>query len=134
MKQISQKKTGAIIGYVHTVLQAVISIVYIPILLNGIGKNEYGLYQIAGSVIAYFSAMEAPLCAAVLKFYTEYKVKNDTVKMENTLAIGRRIFILLSVFMLVLSIPALFLMRFSFANSFTSTELQEVTIIFFIIV
>ena len=85
MKQFNQKKAGAIIGYAHTLLQAIISIVYIPLLLNGIGKNEYGLYQIAGSVIAYFAAMEAPLCASVLKFYTEYKVKNDMVKMENTL-------------------------------------------------
>ena len=89
---MSQKKIGAILGYLYTTLQSVISIIYIPILLNTIGKSEYGIYQIVGSVIAYFAAMESPLCASILRFYVEYKVKDDTRNMENVLATGRRIF------------------------------------------
>ncbi len=134
MDNLNQKKIGALIGYIYTVLQAVISIVYIPLLLNGIGKNEYGLYQIVGSVIAYFSAMEAPLCAAVLKFYTEYKVKDDSINMENTLAIGRRIFGILSVIMIVVSVPTILIIQLVFSRSFTSGELREAILMFGIMV
>ena len=63
---MNEKRIGAILGFVYTGLQSVISILYIPLLLTGIGKSEYGIYQIAGSVIAYFSAVEAPLSASVL--------------------------------------------------------------------
>ena len=51
---MNEKRIGAILGFVYTGLQSVISILYIPLLLTGIGKSEYGIYQIAGSVIAYF--------------------------------------------------------------------------------
>ena len=122
---ISQKKTGAILGYVYTALQSVICIVYIPILLNTIGKSEYGIYQIVGSVIAYFAAMEAPLCASVLKFYVESKVKDDVRGMENVLATGRRIFYILSVVFVIISIPSAFVLQTSFSETFSSSQITE---------
>ena len=115
----NQKAIGALLGYIYTALQSVVSLVYIPLLLNTIGKSEYGIYQIAGSVIAYFAAMEAPLCASILKYYVEYKVKGDKHNMENVLAIGRRIFWILSVLVVFLSIPASFILKVSFNDTFT---------------
>ena len=127
---MNEKKIGAILGFVYTGLQSVISILYIPLLLTGIGKSEYGIYQIAGSVIAYFSAMEAPLSASVLKFYVEYKVKNDRKNMENVLATGRRIFLVLSVFFCLVSIPVGYILKYSFVNTFTEGEIIETIGIF----
>lgn len=127
---MNEKKIGAILGFVYTGLQSVISILYIPLLLTGIGKSEYGIYQIAGSVIAYFSAMEAPLSASVLKFYVEYKVKNDRKNMENVLATGRRIFLVLSVFFCLVSIPVGYILKYSFVNTFTEKEVIETIGIF----
>ena len=127
---MNEKKIGAILGFVYTGLQSVISILYIPLLLTGIGKSEYGIYQIAGSVIAYFSAMEAPLSASVLKFYVEYKVKNDRKNMENVLATGRRIFLVLSVFFCLVSIPVGYGLKYSFVNTFTEGEIIETIGIF----
>lgn len=127
---MSQKKAGVILGYIYTALQSVISIIYIPILLNTIGKSEYGIYQIVGSVIAYFAAMEAPLCASILKFYVEYKVKDDEKNMENVLAIGRRIFYILSVCFVVLSIPSAYFLKLSFAQTFTESQISETLLMF----
>ena len=131
---IDQRKFGAILGYVYTILQTVIGILYIPILLTGIGKSEYGLYQVVGSIIAYFAAMEAPLCASILKYYTEYKERNDSVKMENTLAIGKRLFLVISLFFIIISIPILFVVRFSFEDTFTDSELLEISVMFVVMV
>ena len=121
----SQKKLGAILGYVYIGLQSIVSLIYIPLLLDGIGKSEYGIYQIVGSIIAYFSAMEASMCASILKYYVEYKVKEDSRNMENVLAIGRRIFWVLSVVAVLISIPVVFLIKISYASTFTSAELTE---------
>lgn len=134
MTIVNQKKYGAFLGYVYTGLQSVISVVYIPILLNGIGKSEYGLYQIVGSVISYFAAMESPLCASILKYYVEYKVNKDEVNMENVLAIGRRIFFALSLIMVLLAIPSFFLMNVAFADKFTSAELLETQLMFVLMI
>lgn len=130
----SQVRIGSVLGIVYTVLQAVISVVYIPILLKGIGKAEYGLYQILGSIIAYFSAMEAPLSSSVTRYYTLYKADNNQIKMENTLALSRRIFLAMSGVFLLLSIPTVFIIRAVNSSSFTVWELNEATIMFAIMI
>ena len=129
-----EKRYGTILGYLYTALQAVIGIIYIPLLLNGIGKAEYGLYQIVGSIIAYFAAMESPLSSSILKFYTEYKAKGDTHNMENVLAYGRRIFIAMTVFMLILSIVCLYFIDVLFSSTFTDRELLELKVMFIVMI
>ena len=119
MNSSQQRKFGSVIGYIYTLCQAVISIVYIPILLKGIGDSEYGLYQILSSIIAYFAAMETPLSASLLRYYSSYKEDGNIVKMENTLAIGKRIFIIFSIVLLVISIPIAFIFKNAYATSLT---------------
>lgn len=134
MDSNKEKQYGSILGYLYTALQAVIGIIYVPFLLNTIGKAEYGLYQIAGSIIAYFSAMESPLSSSILKFYTEYKTKGDIRNMENTLAYGKRIFLALTVIMFIVSVLCIFLMNPLFSGTFTEQELLEVKVMFAIMV
>lgn len=129
-----EKRYGTILGYLYTALQAVIGIIYIPLLLNGIGKAEYGLYQIVGSIIAYFAAMESPLSSSILKFYTEYKAKGDTHNMENVLAYGRRIFMAMTVFMFISSIVCLYFIDVSFSSTFTDRELLELKVMFIVMI
>ncbi len=120
-----ERKIGIILSYVQTIFSAVISIIYIPILLNGIGQDEYGLYQIMGSVISYFSTVYSSLNAAVMKNYTEFLITNDTKKMENTLAISKRIFFVISVLIIIVSIPVAILFRKVYSNSLSSQQLDE---------
>ena len=101
----NNKKIAVALSIANTVISAIVSITYIPILLSNIGKGEYGLYQLIGSIIAYFSSMYTSLNASVMKYYTEYLIKNDEVKMENTLAISRRIFIVMSIIVVIISLP-----------------------------
>ena len=129
-----QRKLGSLIGYVYTICQAVISIVYIPILLHGIGDSEYGLYQILSSVIAYFAAMEAPLSASLLRYYSFYKEEGNQKKMENTLAIGRRMFVLFSIAFIIISIPTAFIIKMVYAASLTPNELREALLMFGIMI
>lgn len=46
---MSERKKGAILSYIQVVLSAIVSVIYVPILLRYLGKSEYGLYQIVGS-------------------------------------------------------------------------------------
>lgn len=125
-----QRKLGSIIGYIYTICQAIISIVYIPILLHGIGDSEYGLFQILSSIIAYFAAMEAPLSASLLRYYSAFKEDRDQIKMENTLAIGRRVFVLFSVAFLIVSIPTAVVFKGVYTSSLSTHEMNEALIMF----
>ena len=68
-----ERKTGIFISYLNIALHAVVGFVYVPLLLNYIGKSEYGLYQLIGSFIAYFSVMDFGLGSTIVRFYTKYK-------------------------------------------------------------
>lgn len=86
--KMEQRKIGILLSYLNIVLQVIVGFLYVPILLHYIGKSEYGLYQLIGSLIAYFSIMDFGLSAAVTRFYTKYKTLKDKIGMENILAIS----------------------------------------------
>lgn len=94
---MNERKIGILISYINIVLHALVGFIYVPLLLHYIGKSEYGLYQLIGSLIAYFSIMDFGLTAAVVRFYTKYKAENNKVGMENILAISLRAYTVITV-------------------------------------
>ena len=48
----SSRKAGVIISYAYSIVQILVQLLYVPILLKGIGQAEYGLYQFVGSIMA----------------------------------------------------------------------------------
>lgn len=87
---MDEKKIGICLSYLSIILNAVIGFMYVPLLLFYIGISEYGLYQLIGSFIAYFSIMDFGLTSAVVRFYSKYKAVGDKISMENVLALAVR--------------------------------------------
>lgn len=79
---MNERKIGIVISYVNIFLHALVGFLYVPLLLFYIGSSGYGLYQLIGSFIAYFSIMDFGLTAAVVRFYAKYKALNDIAGME----------------------------------------------------
>lgn len=130
---MNERKLGILISYVNIVLHAVIGFAYVPILLYYIGQSEYGLYQLIGSFIAYFSIMDFGLTAAVVRFYAKYKALQDKVKMENILAIALYAYIFITIVLLILGyIFYLWLPRI-FAQSMQLSEIVEAEKIFLLL-
>ena len=63
---MSERKKGAILSYIQVVLSAIVSVIYVPILLRYLGKSEYGLYQIVGSFFSSISDSESSTSPAAL--------------------------------------------------------------------
>lgn len=122
---MNQRRIGAALTYIQTALHILISLLYVPILLSGIGKSEYGMYQLVGSIMAYIGITESLLSAGVLRFYCKYKAVGDTDSMENTLAAARRIYRLLSILVLVLGAVLIFVVEPIYQSSLTSAEIRE---------
>lgn len=128
-----QIRIGSIIGYINMVISAVIAIVYIPLLTKGIGSSEYGVYQLIGSLVAYFTTTYTSLNASVLKNYAETLHKNE-YEQENVLAISRKIFRIISLLIIAISIPVILFFFHSYSNALTEHELNECLIIYVILI
>ena len=122
---MNQRKLGILLSYVNIILHAVIGFLYVPILLHYIGKSEYGLYQLIGSLIAYFSIMDFGLTAAVIRFYTKYKALDDEQGMENILAISLRGYGIVTCLALIVGGICYLFLDTAFGNSMTAAELME---------
>lgn len=130
---MSERKIGILISYMNIVLQAVIGFAYVPILLHYIGKSEYGLYQLIGSFIAYFSIMDFGLTAAVVRFYAKYKALQDQVNMENILAIAMRAYGAITFLMFIAGIGFYMYLPSIFAKSMTLAEIDSAKQLFLLL-
>lgn len=101
---MSERKIGVFLSYLNIILQAIIGFLYVPILLKYMGQSEYGLYQLMGSLIAYFSVMDFGLTSATIRGYIEYKTKNELKKIENFLAMTQRLYMIICILALLIGI------------------------------
>lgn len=130
---MKQRKLGVFLSYFNIALQVIIGFLYVPILLHFIGKSEYGLYQLMGSLIAYFSIMDFGLSAAVIRFYAKYKALKDSIGMENILAISVRGYGTVTVLALAIGFVCYGFLDVIFAGSMTVSEVNEAKQIFLLL-
>lgn len=130
---MNERKIGILISYINIVLHAIVGFIYVPLLLHYIGKSEYGLYQLIGSLIAYFSIMDFGLTAAVVRFYTKYKAESDKVGMENILAISLRAYIVITGLLFGIGCVCYFNLSNVFAESMSVKEIVSAKQLFLLL-
>lgn len=123
--KLSGPRVGVIASYLYTFGQIAVQLLFVPLLLGGIGRTEYGLYQLVGSVMAYIVSINGILSAGVGRYYCMYLAESDKTKMESTLAISKRLYWLISAisFIVVLALSAI--VRVVYAGSFSGSQLDE---------
>lgn len=130
--QSNQRKIGAVLSFVTTAVNAVVGFLYVPLLLRYMGKNEYGLYQLMGSIIALLSVMDFGLSATVTRYYSKYKTLEDEDNMENVLALSGLVYILITIVLLIVGIGVYFNLGLLFTKSLTSDQLVSAKKIFIV--
>ena len=95
---MNERSIGVILSYTNIFLQITVNLVYIPVLLHYIGKEQYGLYQLIAAVVAYISIMDLGFSNAITRFYTMYFHQKNIEKAENTLAIAAFVYVAIAVF------------------------------------
>lgn len=79
--QVNQIRIGAVLSYVSMGLSTVISLVYTPIMVNNLGKGEYGVYSTVIPIISYLTLLSLGLGSAYVRYYSRAKVAQDKKEM-----------------------------------------------------
>ena len=114
-------------NYLYMAVQVVVNLIYVPLLLGTIGTNEYGLYQLVGSVMAYLLIMNSTIAAAVQRFYNKYLALKDFDRAENVLGVSRILYRILSAIAIVVGIALIAVANAVYAESLTAAELHELS-------
>lgn len=120
-----QRQWGALLSYVYSFAQIVVGLLYVPILISGIGQNEYGLYQLIGSIISYLAAMNSVLSGGITRFYCKYYIEGNQLMMENVLATGRSINRFIAVLLIPVTFVIMILVNIGYKSTLTDYQLVE---------
>ena len=72
---MNQIKAGAILNYVIIGLNTLVGLLYTPFMLRCLGQNEYGLYSLVASVIAYLTILDFGFGNAIIRYTAKFRAE-----------------------------------------------------------
>lgn len=131
---MNQRKAGVVLSYISMGLNAIIGFVYIPMLLMFLTKEEYGLYQLVGSMIAYLTIMDFGLANTTVRYYSRFLANKDVKGQENLLATMLRLYIGISCLVAVCSVILLYVLLPFYTTTLSPAEIVTTKYIYWIMV
>lgn len=77
MRSDKQLKYGIILNYIQMFLNIIINLIYMPIMIHVLGDTQYGIYNLAASIISYLHLLSLGLGSSYFRFYSIRKSKQD---------------------------------------------------------
>lgn len=130
----NERKSGIIISYITIAASTLINFAYVPILIEYMGRSEYGIYETMGSMIAYFSIMDFGLGSTITRFYSKYKALNDQKNMANVLAMCSRIYAVITAIILTVGAVIYFYLDQMYSAKWTPEELASCKRVYIVLI
>lgn len=122
-------KMGSILSYVSLLVGYIISIIYTPIMLNLLGKSEYGLYNLVSSVVSYLGLLSFGFGSAYMRYYSRYKVNNDDYNIAKLNGMFLIVYTCIGIITILFGTVLIQNIDFILGNSITKSELETAKIL-----
>ena len=130
---MNQRKLGIIFSYLSTGANVLIGLIYIPLLLHFLTKQQYGLYQLMGSLIAYLSIMDFGLSNTTTRYFTQALTLKDKKLQQEIISSSLTIYNRITVVLVLLGISFYFLLPPLYSKALTADELHTAKQIFLLL-
>lgn len=99
---LSEIKIGIILSYLTIVVVNIAGLISTPIIVRTLGTDQYGLYLVLGSLVAYIALLDLGITNTITRFVAKYKAQNDLENEKKFFSVIFRIIIFIVLIMLVL--------------------------------
>ena len=123
-----QIKYGAVLSYVAIGINVITGLLFTPWMIHSIGKEDFGLYTLAMSVIAIF-VFDFGLSSAVTRFLSRYIAEEDQTKANNFLGLVLRLYLLIDVFLFFVLLTVFFFVP-SIYKELTPDEISKFKVVY----
>lgn len=72
---VNQLKAGVVLNYVIIALNTLVGLAYTPYMLRCLGQNEYGIYSLVSSIIAYLTILDFGFGNAIIRYTAKFKAE-----------------------------------------------------------
>lgn len=122
-------KYGFVLSYVAIFIQSVIGILYTPVMLRMLGQNDYGLLQLAVSVISHLGLLSFGFSGSYLKFHTQYRVSGNKNKVSVLNGMFLTVFLCASLLALIFGSIITASTHLIFSRSMSNEEISTLKIL-----
>ena len=128
----NQLKAGIILSYISTGLTICIQLIYMPVMIQLLGKSEYGLYSLVSSVVSYLSLFSLGFTGAYVRFFAKFY--GDKKKLASLNGMFITIFSILAFVAAICGNILSFFPKQIFGSKLSVTELSRARILMLILV
>mgnify|MGYP006111020587 FL=1 len=120
---MDQKKVGTILSFAAILIKIIVVFTYIPFVLDKIGKDNYGLFSVIGSIIAYIAILDFGINDSTLRFFVSYRKEKSEEKKIQILGSVSTIYLILTGLVIIVSGIIYFCLPLLFSNTFSVQEM-----------
>ncbi len=121
----NERKVGVVTAYAKMFLGIFVSLLYVPILLKFLTVNEFGLYQMIGSFMAYLAIFDFGLTRTLTRYYSQTLAYGSKKNRENILALSFCIYAVIAVCIIAVGMLLYVNIGSIFREKLTIEELVE---------
>lgn len=101
-------------NYIGKIVTLGVGFVLTPLLLHGLGAETYGLWVLAGSVVAYGGLLDLGIASALTKYIAEFRAKGQVQDARDLVATALSLYLMLAVVVIGLGAALAFFFPFIF--------------------
>lgn len=131
---MNQRKAGILLSYLNFGLNALIMLIYVPMLLHYVSKEQYGIYQMIGSFIGVIAILDFGLMSTVTRFVARADAKNEPQQAQRIMDASAFLYVILTGLLILISIGGYFLISPVYGHALSSADLATAQQIYLILV
>ena len=113
---MNELKAGVVINYTSTAIRLATSFFLTPFTIHKLGIEEFGLFSLSGSVIAWLALTDLGLGSTVYKYVTAFRARKEYERQAHFLGQAMMLFSLLGLVTLVAGLVCFFYLDRIFPN------------------
>lgn len=78
----SQRRVGALLGYVNILMRNLVNLMYVPLLLHFLGQGDYGVFQMTNSVVFALTLLSAGFYGSYVRFYMQEQAHGNEIGVQ----------------------------------------------------
>lgn len=130
MTSSRQLKLGALISYIAIGINVLTGLFYTPWMIHSIGRENFGLYTLAMSVISLF-VFDFGLSSAVTRFIAKYLAEGRQDRADNCMGLICRLYVIIDIVMMLVLFGVYFFIP-EIYKELTSDEIDRFKIVYVI--
>lgn len=124
-----QRRAGTMLSYLYIVVNTLTVLVYQKIILATLGESEYGLYQLAASIINYMSVMDLGFNNGIVNYTAKYRATGRDTDVKKLHGMFMMIFYGIGFVAVIIGTILTLNVENFFAASMTAAEIEKSKVI-----